>query len=134
MTSPSWRQLAAIPESLTKSLILKALDITPPAAGIADIFIDHGLYVRFCPAQDTGSYWIVSCAGEAGRPLASTIHADGSAALSATGTKAGTPTGDALRAWMRSKGWRPLRGRGASPPQAEPSGVADPTTNTRTII
>jgi hypothetical protein len=126
MADPSWRQLAGIPESSVKAAILSACGIEPPAAGISDVFIDRGLYVRFSPSQDTGSYWIVSRAGASDYPLASTIHADGSDALRAAGTAPGTPLGTALRAWMRSKGWRPLRERAAD--------AADPTTNTRTII
>jgi hypothetical protein len=124
VTTPSWRQLSAIPESTLKAQILKALDITPPPEGISNVFQDHGLYVRFSPAQDSTSYWIVSKADDNDRPLASTIHADGSKALKATGTKPGTPTGDALRQWMRAKGWVPHNER-------QPT---DPTANTKTII
>lgn len=121
---PSWRQLAAIPESALKSQILNACGITPPPEAISNDFNDRGMYVHFSPAMDTGSYWIVCRADLHDVPLASIIYADGSDALAATGTKAGTPTGDALRAWMRAKGWVPRSER-------QP---ADPTENTRTII
>jgi hypothetical protein len=122
--SPSWRQLAAIPESTTKAAILKALDITPQPQGISNTFTDSGLFMSFSPAQDSISYWIVSNASDGERSLASMLYTDGSNALAATGTKAGTPIGDALRLWMRSKGWLPRNERRP----------ADPTENTRTII
>jgi hypothetical protein len=126
MTAPSWRQLAAIPESTTKAAILKALDITPPPEGISNVFSDRGLYVMFSPAQDSASYWVVSRAGDDGVRLSAMGHADGSDALRACGTAPGTPQGEALRSWMRSKGWRPRRERATDP--------VDPTANTRTII
>lgn len=109
----SWRQLAAIPESTNKATILKALDITPPPEGVSDIFSDRGLYVLFSPSQDSYSYWVVSRAGDNGVTYASTMYRDGSDALGATGTKAGTPRGDALRSWMRAKGWLPRNERAA---------------------
>jgi hypothetical protein len=123
-TQPSWRQLAAIPESSLKAQILSACAITPPPEGISDVFMDRGLYVRFSPAQDSLSYWVLSRADSVDIPLASTIYADGSDALKAAGTAPGTPMGIALRAWMRAKGWVPLNER----PQV------DPTAATRTII
>jgi uncharacterized protein YqjF (DUF2071 family) len=124
MPEHSWRQLAAIPESTLKSQILSACGITPPPEGISNVFMDRGLYMRFSPAQDSLSYWIVSRADNNDRPLASAIHADGSDALIAAGTAPGTPTGIALRTWMRSKGWVPRNER------QQP----EPTANTRTII
>lgn len=119
MTSPSWRQLAAIPESTAKAAILQALDITPPPAGISNVFSDRGLYVMFSPAQDSASYWIVSRAGDDGVRLSAMGYADGSDALRACRCPAGTPMGTALRAWMRSKGWLPEKERDVAAAQAD---------------
>jgi hypothetical protein len=124
VTQPSWRQLAAIPESSLKAQILNACGIEPPPDGTSNVFMDRGLYVRFSPAQDSLSYWIVFHSGDDGVALASRIYADGSDALKAAGTAPGTPMGIALRQWMRAKGWVPRNER----PQV------DPTADTRTII
>jgi hypothetical protein len=118
MSGPSWKQLALIPESTIKASILKALDITPPPEGISDTFRDLGLYVLYAPPRDTDAYWVVSRAGDDGVVLSSIMHRDGSDALEATGTKPGTPTGDALRQWMRSKGWVPMEERDLAAAQA----------------
>jgi len=109
--APSWKQLALIPESTTKAAILKALDVQPPPEGISDTFRDQGLYVLYSPPRDSFAYWVVSRAGDDGVMLSSMCHADGSEALRACHTVPGTPTGDALRQWMRAKGWRPQKER-----------------------
>jgi hypothetical protein len=123
MTNPSWKQLAAIPESLLKTQILGACGIEPPPEGISNTWRDDRLYMLHCPAKDTGAYWVVSTPDVDGVAYSCLRYQDASAALAATGTKPGTPTGDALRQWMRSKGWIP-RGRAA----------ISPTANTKAII
>jgi hypothetical protein len=119
--NPSWKQLAAIPESAQKAAILKALGIVPPPEGISDTFHDRGLYVRH--VQNGSAEWLVSNPGDDG-PFSAGLYADGSAALRACRCPAGTPMGDALRQWMRSRGWVPASERKQ----------AEPTENTRTII
>lgn len=117
--SGSWKQLALIPESTMKAAILKALDIHPPPEGISDTFRDLGLYVLYAPPKDSSEYWVVSRAGDDGVVLSSIMHSDGLKALEATGTKPGTPTGDALRQWMRAKGWVPKKERDLMTAQAD---------------
>ena len=112
MAAPSWRQLSAIPESATKAQILRACGIEPPPEGVSDTFHDRGLYVRHL--ADGGAEWLVSNPGDDG-PFTAGLHADGSAALKACRCPAGTPMGDALRAFMRAHGWRPANERKAQP-------------------
>jgi hypothetical protein len=104
----NWRQLSAIPESALKHQILKALDIDPPPEGISDTFHDRGLYLLH--RDDPADHWIVSRSGW-DEDLGSVIYSDGSDALKAARCPAGTPMGDALRRWMRSRGWKPLNER-----------------------
>lgn len=124
MTTPSWRQLAAIPESTLKAQILNACGITPPPEGISNVFQDRGVYVRYSPPQDSNSYWVVSLADTFDQPVYSMIHSDGSDVLKAASIPASIPMGQALRSWLRSKGWVPKNERPTIDPQA----------NTKTII
>ena len=122
MANPSWKQLAAIPESALKTQILRACGIEPPPEGVSDTFSDRGLYVRHL--ADGAAQWLVSNPGDDG-PFSAGLYADGSAALRAClPCPAGTPMGDALRQWMRSRGWVPASERRA----------VEPTENTRTVI
>ena len=118
MSSPSWRQLAQIPESVLKTSILRALDIAPPPEGVSDTFLSGGTY-----AQRVGSGFVLHLrsprkrSGSVGFQTASEL-------LRAARVTAGTPTGDAFRAWLRRWGWVPK----SEQRQAEPND------NTRTVI
>jgi len=46
---PSWRQLSAIPESVLKASVLKAVGVTPTAAGVSRTF-DGGSFKVFAGA------------------------------------------------------------------------------------
>ena len=45
----SWRQLAEIPESLTRSRILRALDVEVPPEGRSQTFDDRGIWCMVGP-------------------------------------------------------------------------------------
>lgn len=124
IAQPSWRQLAAIPESLLKVQILHACGIEPPLEGVSHTWQDDRLRLTFHPAGSGGGEDVWTLYASPKFPLGSRAYIDGSDALEATGTKAGTPTGDAMRAWMRRWGWAPRKERP----------VVDPTKDTRTII
>ena len=116
--SPSWRQLAAIPESTTKAAILRALDITPPPEGVSDTFLCGGTY-----AQRVESGWVLHTRPPRRRSAAMGFQT-ASELLKAAQVPAGTPTGDAFRAWLRRWGWVPKSERPVEAPQEQ----------TRTII
>lgn len=103
----SWRQLAEIPESLTRSRILRALDVEVPSEGRSQTFDDRGIWVQVGP--EGGFY--VRPDGEGPRWVA-----DGSAVLKVVRWPHGTPTGDCLRAWLRSWGWVPRSAAPEAPP------------------
>lgn len=95
MANPSWKQLAAIPESLTKRAVLHALGIEPPPAGISD-------------RCDLGS--IVFRAGESGLIVeeGSTAYFFGALeALKRFTPSKSTPSGDLARWWLRAKNLLP---------------------------
>lgn len=120
MSSPSWRQLAAIPESLLKSKILHALNMDVPLEGVSHTFNSDGWYME--KVQDG---WVVYVARPDHPPASYGFPEDGgSDALRAARCPAGTPTGDALRAFMRRWGWVPKNERPA----------VEPNDNTKTII
>ena len=97
MSDPSWKQLAAIPESLTKRNVLHAVAIIPPPAGVADC----------CDLGD-----IVLHIGEAGlivenRASKVTCYMDAREVLRAFKLSKGTPSGDMVRWWFTQKGLLP---------------------------
>jgi hypothetical protein len=95
MANPSWKQLAAIPESLTKRAVLHALGIEPPPAGVSDRCDLDGIVFRV---------------GELGL-----IVEEGSTAYFFSAPEAlkcfvlgrGTPSGDLARWWLRAKNLLP---------------------------
>jgi hypothetical protein len=91
--NPSWKQLAAIPESVNKRAILHAIGIEPPAKGIAD----RCEFGRF-------SFYV----GEAGLIVESSgavRYMDGKEALREFKLSRGTPSGDLARWWLEAKGF-----------------------------
>ena len=111
--NPSWKQLAEIPESLTRARVIRALGIEVPAEGRARSFQDGGVLVAVAPesgfyvAIDGGARWVDGGSAVLGALKASRRH----------WMPVGTPTGDALRAWLRSWGWVP---KGAAAPEPAP--------------
>ena len=127
--NPSWKQLAAIPDSVLKQAVLRALDVTVPSAGISSRFQDKGLYVEASP---DGGFVLM----DAGKPSDEAVgppeavnsaswYEDGRALLKAARWPAGLPTGDALRHWLRQHGWKPA---------SELKALAEPNDQTRTVI
>jgi hypothetical protein len=120
MSNPSWRQLAQIPESTLKASILHALGITPPPEGVSRVFSEPATYLEF--THDNA--WVVSLRGPGDPPATFGFPSDqGSQALRAINSPPGTPSGIALRAFMRRWGWVP---KGERQPE--------PNDNTKTII
>jgi hypothetical protein len=97
MSTPSWRQFRAIPFDVTAAAVIKALDIEVPAEGRPTSFRAEGFLATVTTAGD----WLVMTDGEA-RPVAGPDEVRRAAQL-----PAGTPSGDALRQWLRMWGWRP---------------------------
>ena len=92
MASPSWKQLARIPESLEKTAVLNALGIEPPPEGISDTLrLDSGIKL-----YDSEGGLIVYEAGAA--------YYSGGREVTRRFTSAGTPTGDLVRWWLKAKG------------------------------
>lgn len=106
---PSWKQLAQIPDSLLKARILRALDVKVPPEGRATVFLGEGFRLEVAP--ESGFYLMTD-------GISSTWLPDGSTVLRTLKWSAGTPTGDAVRAWLKSWGWVPKQKAGA--PQAPP--------------
>ena len=113
MAEPSWKQLAQIPDGVLKQAVLRALAIEVPQAGRSPVFRDRGLYLQVSgdggflfmdsgePRQESGA------AADAPRPHSSRWYPDGSSLLKAIRWPPGTPTGDAIRSWLRQWGWIP---------------------------
>ena len=101
--NPSWRQLAEIPESLLRARVIRALGVEVPPEGRPRSFADGGVLVAVAP--ESGFYVAIEGAVR--------WVEDGSAVIAALKAAprwwmpAGTPTGDCLRAWLRSWGWVP---------------------------
>lgn len=104
--NPSWKQLAQIPESPTKSQVLRALGVTPPPEGFSSTFR-------------------VSDAEEVIRTDQGFVHWTGRRSLFLSGDELlqqvklfkGTPLGDCFRVWLRIHGWVPKSERSATEPQ-----------------
>jgi hypothetical protein len=95
---PSWRQLAAIPESVLKASVLKACGVTPPCTGISRAF-DGGSFRVFANVhpgtQNTEGIWFTLYQGTGTQLFTSPKQL-----LKALRTSPGTATGDAIRNWF----------------------------------
>jgi hypothetical protein len=112
MTEPSWRQLARIPESRLKREILSALNIDPPPEAISMQFdMAQSGIIHFSPGAGFVWYRPALEPTWSGDPLPASRFLDGSDLLRETHAHPGTPTGDALRAWLRRWGWKPRNER-----------------------
>ena len=98
MNNPNWRQFRAIPYGPTVAAVLKALDIELPEEGRPTSFQAEG----FLAAVTTAGDWVVLV----DRGLAQFVDAPGDVLKAAKLTQ-GTPSGDALRQWLRWWGWVP---------------------------
>lgn len=94
--SVSWSQLSRIPESSLKASTLKALDVVPDDRGVSRVFHDPPLYVSVSPGGD--SYIVIEKLE--GRLDSACFHKTSKEVLKAIKWPKGTPTGDALRAFL----------------------------------
>jgi hypothetical protein len=113
----SWRQLAAIPESLRKTQILRALGIEVPPEGISAVLEDPREHIIIY-AYEKG--FIVSPA-----EAKYTCYATGSEVIAALNWPASTPSGEVLRTYLRRWGWTPKK---------KEAPVEAPQQDTRTVI
>lgn len=111
--APSWRQFSRLAFTPEIAAALKALDLEVPEEGRPSTFCSGSLLINRLPSGD----WVVF-RGTWARPATS-----GREVLRMAQASAGTPTGDALRQWLRWWGWVP-----AGPAPAEPQ------EQTKTII
>ena len=95
--SVSWKQLSQIPECSLKSKVLRALDITPDPSGVSLVFNDFPLYVAVTPSKDS---FIVIEKLE-GRLDSACFHKTSRDVLKALRWPKGTPTGDAVREFLK---------------------------------
>lgn len=96
MANPSWKQLAAIPESLTKRAVLHALGIEPPPAGVSDR-CEFGSFSFYY-----GELGVIVESSGAARYL------NALEALREFKLSRGTPSGDLVRWWLKAKGFSPV--------------------------
>lgn len=109
--SASWRQFAAIQFDATVAAVIRALEVEVPPEGRPRSFQGPG---GFLAAVTLDGAWIVCEAGHA-QPV------DGpGAVLRAAKLTAGTPSGDALRLWLRWWGWVPKAERAPEPQEQTP--------------
>ena len=100
--SISWKQLAALPDSVMKQSILKALDITPPLEGIAGSFQDAGLYIT---AVEGGFSFMDARHPNRSKRNSSQLLATPIEVVRACRWPVGTPTGEAIRNWLVGHGY-----------------------------
>jgi hypothetical protein len=91
LSRPSWRQLRAIPESLTKRRVIAALGVYVPREGVSDFLCLDGM--TFQVGQS--GLLIVTHQGQ-------TQFMDPMEALSTMKLSKGTPSGDLARWWLET--------------------------------
>lgn len=97
MNKSNWRRFRAIPYDPTVAAVLKALDVEVPEEGRPTSFRAEGFLASVTTAKD----WVV-CVNDLSRPVAGPGDV-----LKAARLPQGTPSGDALRQWLRWWGWVP---------------------------
>jgi hypothetical protein len=112
--APSAKQLREIPESLHKHQLLKALDLEIQDDWISTVFATGGGETF----QFTGDGWI-SFAPDPGNSASRFITAKEMRVLVRSRWPRGTPTGDALRIYLRRWGWRAPEEQPVESPQAD---------------
>lgn len=93
----SWRQFRIIPYDATVARVVGALAVEIPDEGRPLSFAAEG----FQAARTSAGDWVVLVAGSA-RPVNGPREV-----LRAAKLPAGTPSGDALRQWLKWWGWVP---------------------------
>lgn len=110
MSSPSWRQFAAIPFDSTVASVVRALAVEVPREGRPRTFAGPA---GFLAAATEAGDWVV-CEAGAARFVDSAAEV-----LRAAKLPTGTPSGDALRQWLRWWGWAPKSEQVAQEPQEQ---------------
>lgn len=104
---PNWRQFAAIHFDSKIADVIKALGLQVPEQGRPRTFRGPG--GRFLASVTSAGDWLVSQDGH-------TMFVDGPDAVRrAAKLPIGTPSGDALRQWLRWHGWAPKSESSNSP-------------------
>jgi hypothetical protein len=139
--SPNWRQLAALPDSVLKQAILRALDIDLPPQGISRSFRDGGLYIT---AIEGGFTFMDSRHPDPVQRSSRLLDTPLEVARQSR-WPVGTPTGEALRNWLAQHGLeRPGKARPAVPVAVVATGfgpechegldASDPNYQTRVVL
>lgn len=110
MSTPSWRQFAAIQFDATVAQTIKALGVEVPREGRPRTFAGPAGFLA--SATDAGD-WVV-CEGGAARFVDSAAEV-----LRAAKLPQGTPSGEALRVWLRWWGWVPKSEQRQAEPQEQ---------------
>lgn len=98
MSNPSWKQFSAIPFDATVASVINALAIVPEGDGRPRSFVGPG---KFRAAVTPAGLWLIYRDG-------CSHYVEGPDAVrQAAKLPAGTPSGDALRQWLRMWGWTP---------------------------
>ena len=95
--NPSWKQLGLVHDCLMKQQILDALGVTPPDAGVSSMFV---LKEGVESVSFDGQAFVYYKQGVS-------HFCYGDEVLKWSRAPKGTPTGDALRVWLRRHGWLP---------------------------
>lgn len=107
MGRPSWKQFAAIPFDATVAAVIRALAVEVPPEGRPKHFHAHGWHATRTPDGN----WSI-CDGQTARFVAGPAEV-----LREMKLPQGTPSGDALRQWLRWWGWVPKSEQSAAEPQ-----------------
>ena len=97
-TQPSWRQLSVIPESVLKASVLKAVGVTPTAAGVSRTF-DGGTFQVYATVAP-GTHFPEGIRYTVYRDGGTTSFDTHKEVLRVVKASPGTPTGDAIRTWF----------------------------------
>ena len=98
--SANWRQVAALPDSVIKQAILKALDIELPPQGISRSFRDGGLFIT---AIDGGFSFMDINHPDPMQRCSRLLDTPLDVARQSR-WPVGTPVGEALRNWLAQHG------------------------------
>lgn len=98
MSNPSWKQFSAIPFDATVAAVINALAIVPEGDGRPRSFVGPG---NFRAAVTPAGLWLIYRDG-----MSRYVEGPDEVRVVAK-LPAGTPSGDALRQWLRMWGWEP---------------------------
>ena len=139
--SPNWRQVAALPDSVSKQAILRALDIELPPEGISRSFRDGGLFIT---RIENGFTFMDVNHPDPAHPSSRLLDTPLDVARQSR-WPVGTPVGEALRNWLAQHGLqRPGKAKPAVPAAVAATGFgpechdaldpSDPNYQTRVIL